>query len=72
MVSEYENAALQYIEGEERKKYAKKHGVNSLINYFHGLHWNDKESERVYGICNKRGITWQEYYEIGKRDGVIY
>lgn len=55
---------LQFIQGEERKKYAEKHGVGSLINAYHGLHWNDEESERVYKICNTKGITWEEYYKI--------
>lgn len=56
----------------ERRKYAKKHGVNALIGMFHGLHWNDEESERVYKICNTKGITWEEYYKIDKSKKVIY
>ena len=58
------------IEGEERKKYAKKHGINSLINYFHGLPWNNEESERVYKICNNKGITWEEYYNINVKNPI--
>lgn len=55
---------LKYIEGKERRKYAKKHGISSLINMYHGLPWNDAESERVYKICNNKGITWEKYYKI--------
>lgn len=58
---------LKMIDGQERQKYAKKHGISSLINMYHGLHWNDAESERVYKICNDKGITWQEYYKIPKK-----
>lgn len=68
MVDEF---ILDLIEGEERKKYAKKHGISSLINYFHYLPWNDEESERVYKICNEKGITWEEYYNIKNKD-VVY
>lgn len=63
---------LDFIEGEERRKYAKNHGVDSLINYYHFLPWNDAESERVYGICNKKGITWEEYYGLTNKDKNIY
>lgn len=59
------------IVGDQRKKYAKRHGIDSLINAFHGLPWNDKESERVYKICNDRGITWEQFYGI-KSHEVIY
>lgn len=65
MVNEF---ILQMIEGKERRKYAKKHGVNSLVNMYHDLPWNDAESERVYKICNDKGITWEEYYGIKKKD----
>lgn len=58
---------LEQINGEERQKYAQTHGVGSLINMYHGLPWNDTESERVYKICNDKGITWEEYYKIPKR-----
>lgn len=57
-------SALDYIDGKERRKYAEKHGISSLINYYHGLPWNDKESERVYKICNEKGITWEKHYNI--------
>ena len=50
----------------ERRKYAQKYGIDALINYFHGFHWNDEESERVYKICNEKGITWEDYYGIDK------
>lgn len=69
MVDEF---VLSLIEGEERKKYAKTHGIASLINVFHGLPWNDSESERVYKICNDKKITWEEYYGINKKKKVIY
>lgn len=59
---------LDLIEGKHRKEYAKKHGINSLINMFHGLPWNNDESEKVYEICNKKGITWEEYYNISIKD----
>lgn len=61
---------LKMIEGKERKKYAMTHGIGSLINMYHGLPWNDEESERVYKICNDKGITWEEYYEIPEHDGI--
>lgn len=64
-------AILNYIDGDERKKYAKKHGISSLINYYHGLPWNDAESEKVYKICNERNITWEKYYGIKKTKAVI-
>lgn len=60
------------IKGKERRKYAEKHGIASLINMYHGLPWNDAESERVYGICNKRGITWEKYYGIKKESQRVY
>lgn len=56
------DAILKHIKGEERKKYALKHGPSALINFYHGLPWNDAESERVYKICNEKGITWEKYY----------
>lgn len=59
---------MDLITGKERRKYAEKHGIGSLINMYHGLHWNDQESERVYGICNRKGITWQEYYKIDTKN----
>ena len=62
---------LSFIDGEERRKYAATHGVSSLINYFHGLPWNDEESERVYKICNDRGITWEHYYNIPKKEVIF-
>lgn len=65
------NVALDLIKGKERRRYAEKHGISSLINSFHGLPWNDKESERVYKICNNRNITWQEYYGVKNKE-VIY
>lgn len=68
MVDDY---VLSLIKGEERRKYAKIHGLSSLINYFHGLPWNDEESERVYKICNDKGITWEQYYKVPKKE-VIY
>lgn len=61
-------AELEYIDGKERKKYAEKHGVSSLINYYHGLPWNDEKSEKVYAICNEKNITWQQYYGIKEGD----
>ena len=61
---EYE---LSLIDGEERKKYAKKHGIGSLINLYHGLPWDDNESEKIY----KYGITWEQYYNF-KSDSVIF
>ena len=61
---------LKYVDGKERKIYAKKHGIKSLINIYHGLPWNDKESERVYKICNEKNITWETYYNI--KNGKIY
>lgn len=57
-----------YIEGEQRKKYAKKHGPGSLINNYHNLPWKGPEAERVYKICNEKGITWQKYYGIKEKD----
>lgn len=64
------NDVLDYITGKERRKYAEKHGISSLINLYHGLPWNDKESERVYKICNQRGITWEKYYGAKQKDAV--
>lgn len=61
-----------YIEGKERKRYAKKYGCDSLINYFHGLPWNDEESERVYKICLDEGITWEDFYGISKNNNFVY
>lgn len=63
---------LEFITGKERREYAKKHGPNSLINMFHGLHWNDSESERVYAICNKKGITWEKYYGLDNSQKCIF
>ena len=51
-----DNYILSTIKGSERKKYATTHGINSLINAYHGLPWNDKEAERVYKICNENCI----------------
>lgn len=62
---------LNLIEGTERRKYAEKHGLSSLINMFHFLPWNDAESERVYKICNEKGITWEKYYGL-KKDNLIF
>ena len=62
---------LDVIDGKERKKYAITHGISSLINYYHGLPWNDAESERVYKVCNDKGITWEQYYDV-KAGDVIY
>lgn len=56
------------IKGDERKKYAKKHGISSLLNYYHGLPWNDQESEKVYKICNDKNITWEKYYNFNKKN----
>ena len=72
MVEDMVNDVFDLVEGEERRKYAQAHGINSLINMFHGLPWNDEESERVYRICNEREITWEEYYGIDKNRNVIY
>ena len=55
----------------ERRKYIVKHGLDSPMNYFDGIHWNDEESEKVYKICNEAGITWEEYYGINKDERVI-
>lgn len=55
----------------ERRKYAKKYGVDALIGVFHGLPWKDEKAEEVYQICNERGITWQEYYGINTNEKVI-
>ena len=66
-----EKEIIDLIEGKERQKYAMKHGVSSLINLFHCLPWNDDESERVYKICNDKGITWEQYYGIKKKN-VLY
>ena len=63
---------LALIEGEEKRKYIMTHGLYSAINAFHGLPWNDEEAERVYKICNEKGITWQEYYGIKDQSGIIY
>ena len=56
----------------EKRKYAKQHGLDALIGAFQGLPWNDEEAERVYKICNEKGITWQEYYGVKEKKGVIY
>lgn len=66
-----DDAVLSLITGKERKKYAKKHGISSLINFYHGLPWIGAESERVYAICNQKNITWEEYYGV-KSNGYIY
>ena len=55
---------LMFIEGEQRRKYAAKHGISSLINMYHGMPWNDEKSEQVYKICNDKNITWEQYYGI--------
>lgn len=64
-------SALDYIDGKERKKYAEKHGISSLINCYHGLPWNDKESESVYKICNEKGITWEKYYKLTPKNMIF-
>lgn len=63
---------LQLIDGQERRKYAKKHGIGALINYYHGLPWDDDESEKVYKICNDKGITWEEYYGLKPKKTTIF
>lgn len=68
MVDEF---VLSLIEGENRREYARKHGISSLINYFHYLPWNDEESERVYKICNEKNITWEEYYKLSKKGSIF-
>lgn len=60
------------IDGKERKKYAETRGINSLINMYHGLPWNDDEAERVYKICNDKGITWEQYYGIDPSKKVLF
>ncbi len=66
------NDIYDFVEGEERKKYAKKYGISSLINYFHGLPWNNEESEKVYKECNEKGITWEDFYGITKNNNFVY
>lgn len=56
----------------EKRKYVKKHGLSSPINCFHGLPWDNEESERVYKICNERNITWEEYYHIKDEESRFY
>ena len=60
------------IDGKERRKYAETRGINSLINMYHGLPWNDDEAERVYKICNDKGITWEQYYNIDTSKKVLF
>lgn len=67
-----ETALIEVIEGEERKKYAKRHGVSSLINYYHFLPWKGKEAERIYKICNQKGITWEEYYGLTDKKDLMF
>lgn len=62
---------LVFIEGKERRKYAKKHGISSLINYFHGLPWKGEKAEKIYKICNDQNIKWEEYYNTSTK-GKIY
>lgn len=62
---------IDFVEGKYRQQYAKKHGLNSLINYFHDLPWNDEESERVYKLCLEKDITWEKYYGYAPKN-VIY
>lgn len=59
---------LELIKGKERRKYAKTHGIDKLINIYHGLPWNDEKAEKVYKICNDKNISWEEYYGIKERD----
>lgn len=59
---------LQLIKGKERQKYAQKHGIDKLINIYHGLPWNDEKSEKVYKICNEQNISWEQYYGIKKHN----
>ena len=55
----------------EKRKYVKKHGLGSSIWSFCGLDCSPEEAERVYKICNDKGITWEEYYHVKKVSGVI-
>lgn len=68
MGEDMEEKDLDFIEGVERRKYAAKHGLSSLINMYHGLPWIGEEAERVYKICNDKGITWEEYYGIKNKN----
>lgn len=57
------------LEG-ERRKYAKKRGIEALADPLTNRHWNDEE---MYRICNEKGITWQEYFGMSekKEEGVL-
>jgi len=66
------NSIFDFIEGKERKKYAENHGPGSLINMYHGLPWKGKESEKIYKICNEKGITWEQYYKIKNIEKLIF
>lgn len=52
---------LNIIEGEYRRKYAKKHGYERLMSAYDSVHWKDDEAEKVYKACLERDITWEEY-----------
>ena len=69
-----EEKDLDFIEGDERRKYAAKHGLSSLINMYHGMPWKGEEAEKVYKICNDKGIPQEEYYGIKNRNApnIIY
>lgn len=62
---------LVLVKGEHRREYARRHGLSSLITKYHWLPWNDEESERVYKICNDKGITWEEYYGLPKKEMIF-
>ncbi len=63
MATGKEKELVDIIEGEERRKYAAKHGIYSLMYTFLTKR-NDEESEKIYKICNEKGITWEEYLGI--------
>ena len=59
-----EEKDLDFIERDVRRKYIAKHGLSSPINMYHGMPWKGERAEKVYKICNDKGITWEEYYGI--------
>lgn len=56
----------EIIEGNYRKEYAQKHGIDSLMNCFDTAHWNDEESEKMYKKCLDNNTTWDTYLKTTK------
>lgn len=60
---------LDLIKQPYRRKYAEKHGIESLMNIFDTCHWKDAKAEEIYKYCLDNNIKWEKYLKI--KDDVI-